>query len=120
MTSDKLPASLIDLYPTLCKLAGLPLPKTLEGESLQDRLKNPEGEADDIAFSRYQRGDSIRFGSYRYSEYRDRQGKVIGRMLYDHANDPLENENVVDQPQNETKVRLLSKRLKEAREKAKK
>ncbi|MGB0144652.1 MAG: iduronate sulfatase, partial [Akkermansiaceae bacterium] len=92
---------------------------TLEGESLQERLVTPASKVEDIAFSRYQRGDSIRFGTWRYSEYRDRQGKVIGRMLYDHAKDPLENENVVAQPQNKTKVRLLSERLKDEREKAK-
>lgn len=113
------PAESVDLYPTLCKMAGLPLPKTLEGESLHERLVTPASKVEDIAFSRYQRGDSIRFGTWRYSEYRDRQGKVIGRMLYDHAKDPLENENVVAQPQNKTKVRLLSERLKDEREKAK-
>ena len=114
------PAESVDLYPTLCDLAGLPLPETLEGESLLERLKNPGKGAEDVAFSRYQRGDSIRMGNYRYSEYRDRKGKVIGRMLYDHAKDPLENENIVDQADYQTKVGELSSQLKKARSKARK
>lgn len=105
----------VDLYPTLCELAGVPSPQTLEGQSLLPLLKDPGQTAEEMAFSRYRVGDSIRFGDFRYSEYRNKGGKVTGRMLYNHKSDPLENENIVDDPKQGELVKKLAKRLTEAR-----
>lgn len=102
----------VDIYPSLCELSGIPVPETTEGQSFVSRLRNPDQASSDTAYSRYQRGDSIREGDFRYSEYRDRKGKVTGRMLYDHAKDPLENKNIVDDPDQKERVRELAQKLK--------
>ncbi len=45
----------VDIYPTLCELAGLSLPKHLEGTSFVPVLKNPDRKWKSAAFSPYPR-----------------------------------------------------------------
>lgn len=44
---------LLDMYPTLCDLAGVPAPKHIEGKSLVPLLDNPEASVKDFALSQY-------------------------------------------------------------------
>jgi len=103
----------IDVYPTLCELAGLPLPEHLRGVSLMPALRDPEVAVKEEAISRFGAGDSIRTERYRYSLYRDTQGRETGQMLYDHETDPGENVNVVDDPAHAETVAELRQRLEE-------
>ncbi|GIW78346.1 MAG: iduronate-2-sulfatase [Gemmatales bacterium] len=89
---------LLDLYPTLCELAGLSLPRHLEGQSFVPLLKNPKAPWKDKALSRYGKADSVVTTRYRYTEWIDPGGKVAARMLYDHRTDPGENKNLADDP----------------------
>ena len=94
-------AELLDLYPTLCDLAGLPKPDHLAGESLTPRLDDPAAAGKPHAFSRYLAGDTVRTDGFRFTEYTAvRRGgpAVTGRMLYDHRADPGETANVVASP----------------------
>lgn len=52
-TSTEALVELLDIYPTLCDLAGLPKPRHLEGTSLVSLLENPEGKVKDYALSQY-------------------------------------------------------------------
>lgn len=104
-------AEFIDVYPTLCDLTGLPKPAHLKGTSLLTILKDPSASVKDEAISRFTNGDTIRTAQYRYTVYRDGKGKQTGHMLYDHAIDPGENVNVVDDPANAEIVADLAKRL---------
>ena len=92
---------LLDLYPTLCGLCGLPAPDHLAGADLTPRLRDPSAPGGPHAASRYQAGDTLRTDAVRFTEYADlRRGEpaVIGRMLYDHRVDPGETVNVVARP----------------------
>lgn len=44
---------LVDIYPTLCELAGLPLPEHLEGQSFVPLMSNPAKDWKTAAFSQY-------------------------------------------------------------------
>ncbi len=85
----------IDLYPTLCELAGLPLPKHLQGQSLVPLLRDPDAAWKTAAVGRFGNGDTIRTDGFRFTEYRNRKGNLTSRMLYDHKADSGENTNVV-------------------------
>ena len=101
---------LVDLYPTLAEICGLPIPKGLDGVSLVPVLNDPAASVKEAAFTQHPRpayykgrpetmGVSARTAAYRYTEWRDfDSGRVVARELYDHTNDPDENHNVVDSP----------------------
>ncbi len=84
----------IDLYPSLCELAGVPLPKHLQGRSFATLMKEPDAEWKSTAVGRFQNGDTIRTDAFRFTEYTNAKGKLISRMLYDHDADPNENVNI--------------------------
>jgi uncharacterized sulfatase len=94
---------LLDMYPTLVELCGLPqpyeLPSRLEGHSLISLLRNPAAKWGYPAFSvvRYQGklGKSVRTERWHYVQWDD--GKA-GEMLLDHSNDPLELKNLAADP----------------------
>jgi len=111
-------AEFVDIYPTLCDLAGLPLPKHLEGTSAAPVLEDPGRAWKTAAFSQYPRyhdrrrmmGYSMRTDRYRYTEWIDQTNReVVARELYDHKTDPAENQNVA--AANADLVRKLSVQL---------
>ena len=85
----------IDVYPTLCHLAAVPLPQHLEGQSFKPLLHKAGASWKEMAIGRYRNGDSIRTDRYRFTEYTNMTGKHMGAMLYDHTQDPGENVNVL-------------------------
>lgn len=109
----------VDVYPSLCDLAGLPKPEHLEGTSFVPLVKDPTLPWKKAAFSQYPRGKntmgySLRTERYRYTEWLDmRTQGVIARELYDHQSDPAENSNIVDDPAASDPVKKLAALLKE-------
>jgi iduronate 2-sulfatase len=101
----------VDIYPTLAELAGLPPPGHLQGRSFVPMLQDPAVAIRDAVFPRWQSGDSIRTDRYYYTEWRDPQGSVIARMLYDHYRDPDERVNVAEELAYANAVAGLSRRL---------
>lgn len=101
----------IDIYPTLCDLAGLSKPPHLQGRSAVPVLLDPKVQTKTAAIGRFGRGDTIRTDRYRFTLYRDRAGKPTARMLYDHRNDPDENVNISEEAENAALVKQLTARL---------
>ena len=96
-------AELLDLYPTLCDLAGLETPDFIDGESLMPILQNTNTPVRSTAVSQYYRkldgkeymGYSIRNNSHRMIEWRDfATGEVTARELYDHSKEHSETTNI--------------------------
>jgi len=101
----------IDIFPTLCELAGLNLPTQLHGKSYVSLMKNPDQSFKDVIYARYVNGESIKTDRYLYTEWYSEEGEFYGRMLYDHYVDPDENVNISELSINEVLVDSLSKIL---------
>ena len=86
---------MVDLYPTLAGLCGLPAPAYLDGKSLQPLVADPASAWQKPAFSQVQRGGfpgySVRTERYRYTQW---DGGRQGEQLYDHQSDPQEYHNL--------------------------
>ena len=74
------------IYPTLCRLAGVPVPQHVEGASIESLLRNPQAEWSDPAITTHgYKNHAIRTESWRYIRYADGSEE-----LYDHQKDPYE------------------------------
>jgi len=92
---------LIDVFPTLCELAGLDIPPLVDGRSFIDLLNNPSAQFKTTAFSQYPRrklmGYSMRTEKHRFTIWQQRRApyQIEAMELYDHEIDPDENTNIV-------------------------
>ncbi len=84
------PAELMDIYPTLIELAGLPGRDDLEGVSLLPQLKNASSKKERPAITTHNQGNhGIRSERWRYIHYADGSEE-----LYDMQKDPNEWHNL--------------------------
>ena len=97
-------AELLDIYPTLSDLAGLPAREELDGESLRPLLENPNAEWSHPAITSSGADKiTIRTERWRYTLFAD------GEELYDHESDPNEWHNLASKPEHaDTKKRLAA------------
>lgn len=102
---------LVDLYPTLTDLAGIPAPKNLQGQSLKPLLLNTRStgweKRQAFTISR-SGGESIRTSDWRYTQwgFGDR-----GMELYDLKQDPGEFTNQAKNPEYAIVLTKLQKQL---------
>lgn len=88
------PAELLDVFPTLLDLAGLPKDDALEGQSLTGLMKNPKQAWNHPAITSFGLGNySIRSERYRFIQYHDGS-----QELYDLDEDPHEWTNLASLP----------------------
>lgn len=87
-------AELLDMYPTLVELAGLPKKEGLEGISLIPQLKDGDAPRERPAITTHNPGNhAVRSERWRYIRYADGSEE-----LYDHFRDPNEWSNLADNP----------------------
>lgn len=104
----------VDLYPTLCDLAGLPRPAHLQGRSLKPMLDDPDARGREIAVSTMVAthtglvGHSVRTDAFRYIVWDEGRG---GEQLYDLRNDPDELHNLAARPQQAERMTRMRQRL---------
>ncbi len=121
---------LVDIYPTLCDVAGLEIPKYLQGTSMAPLLSNPDLEWKPVALSQFllgrdrrttnideeQMGYAMRTDRFRYVEWYkwnkdNSRGEYLRTELYDHEEDPQENTNLAANPEYKEMVDSLSEQL---------
>jgi iduronate 2-sulfatase len=122
---------LVDLYPTLSSLAGLPPVSDLDGQSLRPILDDPTAPGRNEVLSQFARpfsrstpefmGYSLRTSSHRYTRWiswSDR--KIVAEELYDYDNSYcvnhegafwIEQRNIADQTDQKATLDQLSTRL---------
>ena len=109
---------LVDVCPTLCDLAGVPVPAGADGRSLAPLVRPDDADrepfADRPAFTEVElgkyRGMSLRSGRWRYTAWQGPEGPA-GRQLYDHDTDPRELVNLADDPVHAATLQSLDAEL---------
>jgi uncharacterized sulfatase len=102
---------LLDVFPTLCDLTGVPAPANLQGKSLRPLLNDAKATIHDAAFTQARRGENaefwgrtVRTARWRCTEWDE--GKN-GIELYNHDADPHEFTNLAGQPEYAAVLREL-------------
>ena len=128
----------VDVFPTVCNLAGVSIPKNLEGKSLKPLMLKNTASVKEFSVSQYPRkmkkaemlrigykkadmmGYTLRTPRYRYTiwmnDFTSKQAfdskKVYASELYDYEKDPLEKVNVVaDKAYAKTSAALKAKMI---------
>ena len=104
--------SLLDIYPTLVELLGLPKPakQKLDGNSLVKLLTNPESDWQKPVTMSHEE-DGIRYDVVLDNQYRMTQTITGECELYDLDADPNEWSNLVNDPDYDSVVERLSRHL---------
>jgi len=106
------PTEFVDVYPTLCELAGVDTPKDLDGISLLPLLQKQTDKLKDYAVSQFPRGDKMGYAfrneRYRYviwvkdsftSQKPYNDSLIADEELYDYEKDPQETVNLAYTPE---------------------
>lgn len=118
----------VDLFPTVVEALGFAPPPDMEGISLLPLIADPNQPWKSAVFSQYPRhtegdefelhdwnlmGRSIRTERFRLTRWESmlEPGRIEGLELYDHENDPGENENIAYEPASQELVADLSHKL---------
>jgi iduronate 2-sulfatase len=106
---------LLDLYPTLVEIAGLPFPGHLQGTSFSRLLHNPTDSGKSVALTECTRpggwlGVSMRTEVFRFTRWSN-VGGPDSHELYDHRTDPNETMNLAGLPEWAAVERDLDRQL---------
>ena len=128
---------LIDMFPSLCEIAGIETPDYMQGTSFVPLINNPKQEWKSAAFSQFHRrprhaadggrymGYSINTPEHHYIEWylwnpkTGLRGELQNKELYDRKADPTETTNIANQENNQELVARLSQQLSDGWQKAK-
>lgn len=123
------PTEFVDIYPTLCELAGVKTPENLDGVSLVPLFENKKDRVKEYAVSQFPREDNkmgyaFRNDRYRYIVWfedempfessRSYENSVVAaEEFYDYQEDPEERKNHIDSEQYQKEIENLRSQAKE-------
>lgn len=130
------PTEFVDIFPSLCELAGLEVPSHLPGKSLVPLMDGREKQVKAFALSQYDRmhegraymGYAVRDERFRYVGWykiKDQQAwwkkkRDFGLTeepafveLYDYRNDRLETQNLATHPEHAGRIAMYQQKLRE-------
>jgi arylsulfatase A-like enzyme len=94
---------LLDIYPTLCELTGLPAPQTVEGRSLVPLLRGTNASVRDSIFAAYRDVQrTVRTDRWKLIVYNVNGKRTV--QLFDIRNDPWEMKNLAAGPAQASRV----------------
>ena len=109
----------IDMAPTVLDIAGLPIPKNMDGRSLMPMLDNPEGTVHDSILLINAWGNApthslaVVTNRYKYIHWPFAHDMEPAEELYYLANDRFEMINLVTSPEGQGVLKLMQKRYDE-------
>lgn len=126
-TTDAI-CDLIDIFPTLAELCGLPLPPQCDGVSLVRVLDDSRASVKSAASTQHPRpalywgggpqalpevmGYALSTDRWSYHEWRDfKSGRVVGQELYDQRDDPRETANLAGTTVGTAEIPALRRQL---------
>ena len=97
-TNNNALVSTIDIMPTLLDLAGVGIPKGIDGKSFKKQILESEVSTNefDIVFSQNQFGRMVRYDEFKY--VRSVVYGITYEILYDIDKDPTESKNLLEDP----------------------
>jgi iduronate 2-sulfatase len=98
---------LVDIYPSLAELVGLPIPEEVQGMSFVPVLKDPAAEVKTGAMS-IRKGIALRTKKFAYMRY---DGGRMPEELYDMKKDPKQFTNQASNPEYSTVLKQLQSQL---------
>jgi len=116
------PTEFVDIFPTLCDLAGLKKPAHLDGTSLLPILDGKKTAVKDFAVSQFARntnGKSLMGYTYRDNRYRytawvkknfkngEKTGPIVAEEFFDYETDPQETKNLINEPEYKKEIKRL-------------
>ena len=97
----------LSIYPTLCDLAGIPIPGHVQGPSIKPLLADPASAWDRTALCTHgYMNHAVRSEQWRYIRYADGSEE-----LYDHGDDPYEREDLAGKPNRADRKAKLARGL---------
>ena len=105
------PVGLVQLFPTLCELCGIPAPPGLDGASIAGDLAEPSQTRDTSVFSEYglrtpRAKYMLRRGRFKYTYFANDSPE-----LYDLAADPDEMNNLARLPKHRAQLEAMKAEL---------
>ncbi|MCU0914513.1 MAG: sulfatase-like hydrolase/transferase [Planctomycetes bacterium] len=101
---------LLDLFPTICNLAGTPIPAPLEGQSLVPVMMGRSAAVREYLFTAYKPQRAIRTDRWKLIRYTH----INKTQLFDLQTDPREMDNLAEKPEHAGKIREMMALLEKA------
>lgn len=109
------PVEFIDIFPTLCEFAGVPIPDALQGRSLAPVITGHSSSVRQGALTVFKKrgciGYSHRGERYRYTEWINKFGKTAAIDLFDYSADPHETRNLANSAEHTPLIAKLAAAL---------